>query len=805
MARPFPLVTSVNNLLWNIKHYRPHHQRPPFKATRHPFCTNLQLRDASCTYWLQETSRELGLKLGKQAQAATGHKPATTRLLNIQPAALHAASSHTVSQKEQLSELEIHPAEIEVVKLFQEGNFAAMYKRLKEFKASGVLIPTGIINEMISSVHENVPPDSHNGYLHQSTVEEPMFHGKNNLRLASLYSKVYPHLDSLYNICKLYENECIANTAFLQNYIWLCYHTEDLSTLQRLFYQYSKSPLYDSRTLSYVVNAFVYNYDIEFAKSLFHSIVGMQKPLDESFLASTVVSFVKARALFDNVHEIFKCWTTSENCESPYPKTVALLLKQYHTFGNESEIALMEDITEHLGYNNNFLVQMVKTQTAILNRDNNIKKSITSEDLSKILHLRNSLSHSKYALKVYYESYLRFFAKYSTMGVTQLILKEMRKDGVPITRASYDTIIRHYAKEGKFTSLYKFVEKFVSKSNRFELQYVKTIFDTFVKTYPYEGEMFTQRLYDWIEQTNNLSDAMKQTLRDECKIVRVNSNITPFALQPTTFANEKKFGPQWKSIRHEPGKHFKASQVKDQIRFRMDQGLLDLMRRGVMPDYYVLENTLRNLNASVRKQILDSLTSLRLQKHKTRLELFDFFLAHPDRSQYPAFVEKVRSRLSTSDRLLLARRVLNVNAAELASSLLDAVNVSELTESRPMFVLNLQLRSKLLGNKFDELNQTIKDFPVNDVTLSPYISKQCRYIEKNIAKKIKALEAKSECALFSRVPEMKVALETLRGLIGDIDARIKKDQEDIKDIIAELFAMLDRWIVESRSQDERRL
>lgn len=813
MVRQFPLVTSIDNLVWNIKHYRPHTRRPPFKATRHPFCTNIQLRNASCTYWLKETTKEIGDKIAKQSAklkpqdfSPAAHKPATSLLLNLQPAALYTTYTSLESTTDsRFSEKDVHPAEIEIVKLFQKGDFAFMYQKLKAYKADGVTVPTEIINEMISSVQDLIPLDNSKDYLYQSIIEVPMFLGKEDLWTLGLYSKLYANLESLYNIFKLYESASISDEKFLQNYIWLCYHMEDLPSLQKLLYQYLKIALYDTRTLSYVVNAFVYSYDVEFAKSLFESIVKMGKPLDESFFSTTLISFIKSDAVFDNVHELFRCWTTADNCESPYPKTIALLLRHYYQHANPTEISIMEAVCEELGYNTNFLVQMVKAQARITNRDNRLKKVITGEDVSNILQARNSISHSKHALKVFYESYLRFFSVYSGMSVMQLILKEMRRDNVPITKFSSDTIIRHYAAEGKLAPLFKFIDKFVSHSNRFELIYAKNIFDTFIESYPYEGEQFTQEFYRWIDNNEHLSDEKKNMLREECKIVKLNSNISPFALQPTTFRNVRKYSKKWVQIHHEPGKYIKAAQRKDQVRFRIEEGIVDMMRRGITPDYRIIENTLRNVNASARNEILKSLQGLRMTKHSTRLEILDLVLSYPTKEELAKFVKLNESKFNTSDKLFLARRVLNTNDASSASRMLESLDEAELTGTRPMQALHLRLRSYISANNFAKCDRTIKEFPINSVALSPYVFKHCRYVEKVLKKKIMALEANAESHLFERLDEMKGTLENLKGLIGDIDARIKKDQVDIKVLMSDIFAMLDRWIQESNKMDERKV
>lgn len=811
MAPEFPLVRSFHTLVWNIRHYQPLHKRPPFRATRHPFCTNIQLQNASCAFWLKETSRDIRTKLSKQLEAPaptrkSQREPVSFKLLSISPSALYGSGAQTSSQDDtQMDESAIHPAEVQVVALFKAGDFGGLYKQLCDFKEQGTVLSKEIINEMISSVNADLPIDSTHEYLYQSVVEVPYFFGKDVLRYATLYGRVYPLIEHLYNICKLYEPEYGQDKKFIENHIWLSYHMNDLSLLQLLLFTYLKEADYDSRTLSCVVNAFVYNYDVEFSLSLFRSIVDMKKPLDESFLSSTLVAYTKVDALFDKSLDLLQCWINSTNCETPYPKTVAFLLKQHYRFGNESEIGHMEKLTEQYGYNVNFLVQMVKNQATISNRSFDRKKAITAEDVKEILKIRNSVSHSKYALKIFYESYLHFFSNFSSMHFLQLILREMKKDELPFTKFSYDTIVQHYVLENKFLPLLKFILKFVSKANRFELIYVKYIFDCFVNTYPYQAEEFGEKFSAWVENLDIL-EANKRAILDSCKLRKLNSAITPVAVQKRGIENSKKYGEsQWKTIYHQPHKFLKKSQTKDQIQFRMNNGIRDVIRRGIRPDYSIIENTLRNLNASHRASLMKILPDIRMDKYKTRLEIFDFLQSQPTKSKLESFVTAIEPRLNTSDKLLLARRLFNENSFDLAIKLLDTLNKDEINDSRHILRLNLCLRVNMARNDYDACIKDIDDFPLDDITLSPYIYKQCQYIEKNLMRKIRALESNEESPLHGQVDLMKAALAKLKGLLGDIGVRLERDKTDIQKMIKQVFELLDGWIESTKNHDERKI
>lgn len=810
MAQEFPLARSFHCLIWNIKHFQPLIKRSPFKATRHPFCTNIPLRNASCAFWLKEKSKDFRIKRSKPIEASESnrsqHQPTPFKLLSISPSALYNSEAPTTGNNDALINAQsVHPAELQIVTLFRAGDFGGIYQQLFEYKEKGTVLSKEIINEMISSVNADLPNDSTNEYLYQSVLEVPLFYGKDELRYSTLYGRVYPHIEHLYKICKLYELEYGHDKKFIENHIWLCYHMNDLDLLQLLLLTYLKMPDYDSRTLACVVNAFVYNYDVEFSLSLFKSIVDMKKPLDESLLASTLISFNKVDAIFDKSLDVLHCWTNASNCETIYPKTVAFLLKQHYRFGGESEITDMEKLAETCGYNNNFLVRMVKNQASISNRNFNRKKDLSAEDIRDILGIRNSVVHSKYALKIFYESYLHFLSRFSSMHYLQLMLREMKKDELPFTKFAYDTIVQHYASENKFLPLLKFVLKFVVKANRFEPVYVKQLFDCFVSTYPYEAEKFGEQFSYWIKNLNPL-EAYKNSILKSCKMTKVTSAVTPVAIQRPGIENNKKYNEsQWRTIQYQPHKFSKKSQTKEQIQFRLDNGIRSVIRKGIRPDYFIIENTLRNLNASQRKSLMKLLPDIRMDKYTTRLKIFDFLQSQPTKSSLEKFVKIMEPRLNTSDKLLLARRLFNENSFELAIRLLDSLNKTEISDSRQMVRLNLRLRTNMARNDYLGCLADIENFPLNDITLSPYIYKQCQYIERNLIRKICALEANKTSPLNGEVDMMKKVLMKLKGLLGDIGIRLDGDRRDLRKTIKQLFKTLDEWIESTRTHDERNI
>lgn len=811
MAREFPLVRTYQNLVWNLKHYRPPSQRPPFRSSRHPFCTNIQLQNASCAFWLKETSKELGTRVSSLiAQSAKASKSQIARSGATQLASSHSseyleysreAAANSADNTSEQNEKEVNPAEIEIVRLFSAGEYTEMYRLLKSYKEQGITIPAEIITEMVASVQEQMPTDTSQEYLHQSVVEVPMFYGKNHLQYISMYGKMYSHISTFYDVCKLYENEGLADIKFAEKYIWLCYHMDDIASLQRLLYTYLKNPTYDTRTLSYMVSAFIYNYDVEFSNSLLNSIIAMGRPLDDNLISSVVLGYVRVGAVFTKIVDLVQLWS-APNCESPYPKTVAMLLKQYYKYGTDAEIAAMEAYTEKLGYNNNFLVNMVKIQEQLVKRESQGPLQLNRSDTESILAVRDSIKHSKYALKVFYESNLLFLSKHTSMGNMQQLLREMKNDGLPFTKFSYNVIVQHYVLTGKFVPLLKFMQKFVTHANRFEIGYVKQLFDAFVRTYPFEAEHFFEQFQVWLD-SSELPSHTKKVLTEACKVTQYRSSVFPVGVDRHPFADHKKYlAPQWTPILHN-NSAVDRYRKQEQVSFRLDRGFRDIMRKGIKPDYHVVESTLRNLNPTHRMAIFECLREMRMTRFINRLEIFDFLMSRPEKAEIERFVTEREARLTTSDKILLTRTLCNKKSSALASRLLDSLD-DNLSDSRRMFALNLRLRNTIDLNDFEGCINSIESFPINDTTLSPYIQKQCRYIEKRLTRLISALEVKKDFSL-DLLEQMNVALQKLQGLIGDIEARLKSDKVDIQGLVGEMFQMLNEWIRTTRNQDPTKI
>lgn len=729
---------------------------------------NSLLLDITCPSWLNEGFA------GRLREQNTSGAEVTTKTPVVKP----------IEQPTSLT-----PLDIEAAQLFQTGNLDLLHEKLEAYKDSGMFVSTETIVEMTSLYYNNPPVRAGQGYLLESITEDPLFYAKRDLWQHVLYLERSAWMQGLHKVYALYESNCIEDEAFLSRYIWLCYHTEDLQSLQRLLHHYLKLPLYDSRTLGYIVNAYSYCHDVQFAKTLLSSFIGMNKPLTEALLSSVLVSFVKVGALYDVIYDAFMEWNASSTCESPFPLSMALVLEQTYKYGTPEQVEQMTNICEQLGYDRNILVQMIRQQAKIYLRDHEGKKALTDDDIKEILETKKSLGMSRLALSVYYESYVQFLSKYSTIRVIQILLKEMRKDKVPISKLSCDAMVNHFANNHKFVQLLEFMEKFVSKSNACEPAYIKALFTGFVKAYPHNGEEFTQQMALWIQSNDALSNEEREILSAECQISVLRSNLKPCdTVHSMLRIYDKQNRKLWLQVKS--GSDGDAN-GKSQVRVRLEQELRDLARKGIRPEYGLVESTFKHLGYQKRIDLLQRLQSLGYARRPARLEIHHFFLTKPTRDQIHQFARDILDKLNTSDKLFLARKVSATHDHDLTTALLMSVDQTNMTDTREMFRFNLLMRIFIESGNYDGLTEAVEKFPLDRITLSEYLVKQCMFVEKALKRKIAAAEISSP---EKSTVDMTNALSQVQAFIGNVQARLHNDKAHIQALSDRMFRLLDSWV-----------
>lgn len=745
--------------------------------------------------------------LAEPSASCKSHKTKliSTRLTKLHPAALYTPygvlKRHELEQKEN----EKQDMKLRLMKLFQNGNFKEMNLLIQEYRHTGLTLPGDVLDDVVEEIRKSASDvEEDQDHIYKTEIETPWFIGKNDLKAASQFGRVYPQIPKFYEVFQLMKNKNPrkASLKSLENGIWLCYHMDDADTLQLLLYAYLQKPAYDTKILSYAVNVFVINYDVQFAKSLFQSIVQMGKPLNSHLLSTTMANLIKVGAVFENIDILLQTWLKSPNCSPPDVKTAALVLKHFMKFGLVEEVDGFSQVIDDLGFKNHYLISMVQLHSEIQNRNSDQKKLLTLSDISRILLIRNSVAYNKPALTVYYESTLAFLARHSNTSMIQFIVEEMMKDGILPTNFAYDAIIQHYIAERKFIPLFSLIENSLVNFTEFEPHYVKYLFDAFVRAYPYLGAELSQSLHSWLQKSDNPLDlGTKQRILMACRVAKVESNLTPYALQKDELKNDRKYdSPEWCAIKHCLLNKLKVKN-KQQVTFRVNKGFRDVLRKGVKPDYHLLENTLRKLKHHYRVGILDSLNQMRMGSCRPRLQILHEILGNPTKERLKTFVKQIEPKLNTSDKIFLSRRLMNKGAFNEASELLSTVNKEEIGDQREMILLNLRLRNEIGRNNFEQCNHIIEHFPLDEVTLSPYILQQCCFIEKLLMNKIKALEANVSSKLHEMTDLMQQTLKKLTGLIGDVEVRLQLDKKDLREKVVEMFQLLDEWIKKSNRDD----
>lgn len=675
-----------------------------------------------------------------------------------------------------------------------------MVDLVKKIAPKDTLACAETVNTIIKGLRVSLKQKSYQDFLYMNDLESPWSQSWLDLRSSVSEKLVLDLLPYLHKAVKIILLHLPKGTHILsKNHIWLCYHVGDTQSMQHLLYLYLQEPKYDSRTLAYAVNCFVLNYDVEFSKNIFQTIVDSGKPLGSILLSSTVINFIKVGALFENLQAIFKFWIDRPSCSPPHARSMALLLRQYQKYGHSDEILALESVIHDLGISKNFLIRMARLQADIINRDTNQKKLLTEADVTRFYTIKNDIFHSKDDLRIFYESCLAFFARHTSTHVVQLILEEMVQDNVAMSPFAFDTILRHYVSERKFVPLLAFLQGSVVHNLPFQLQHAKYLFDAFIRNYPHESGDFIARFAEWVK-LSQLNPDDKHRLLDNCRARRSDSLMTPFTVSQNELGNERKYASsQWRALNIEVGKLLdKKAGSKHQVRFRINKGLSDLISRGIKPDYSILESTLRQLNYAYRINILRLLEPLRMTRSLTRMQIIHMLLGDTtDKREVEAFADLMRYKLNTSDKIFLARRLMNASSYQHAANLLDSVHEVDMTDQRRLLVLNLKLRIELGRGNFDRFDGVIDSFPIDEVTLSTYIFKQCCFVEKSLTRKIKALEAQHHDA--EAVTHMKSSLEKLRGLIGDIQVRLELDKRDLAETVTDTLNMLDAWIEKLQS------
>lgn len=841
LLRQLPFANTCRNLYFNIKNYKSPRKRPTFRATNHPFCTNSQLLDQSYTNWLMKTSKTIPSKIFnhiaekqererryREHEEDKYNSTISSTLLISQPNNIQIPSELTVDDHRPQNKSAIGK---EIIKLMQEQNISIVAERLNAYKEQDMVVEPEIINQIFEMAIKDEP--EREVLPNECQIESPRYQRTRGISLdTSYYRFIYDRIPYLYSICQSYERIMFDNKKFQENYIWLCYHMDNVNTLQQLVYVYLKQPEYDSKVISYIMSGFILNYEVEFSKTLLQNIISLGKPLDASVLDVVIHQFIKVDSLFENIVSVLESWIKAKNCMQPTPKTMANILGEYYKYGTKEEICLFKGLVSSLGYSNHSLIRQTNLKYRIIRRDpNHIKKDVLKEDIIEFNEISKELKDNKEELKDFYYSFMVIFSKYSDLKMIKFVIYKMQQGGIELDESFFSVISKYYATHEKFLQLFNFL-KAISKALEFNETYLRDLFDGFVNTYPHYAYEFTNKFHWWIKENNLLTDYDKERYLSSLKIVRLESQYTPYGIHKNILESKKYESHDWSKIAWTRNLRGKADPVTGQVNFRVTKGFRDILRKGVKPDYKVIERTFRRLNAENRRKLFDLLDTIRLPSVKQqKLYIIDLQI-DTTKSKLFKYYSNGINHLNSNNRILLGRIFFNNGLHSEANTILNGTRLEEMNDRSYMAKLNIQLRNHMARHEYANIIDTIQQFPIDDIVLSPYIYTQCCYIEKKLMQKLKIEELKDQQnssephqqktysyvatngELIENAPKLGMklpppqytilpALKALRGLIGDIDARLNKDKMDIMNEIQLMFTFLNRWIADGG--DERKI
>ncbi|KAG7192594.1 uncharacterized protein KQ657_001694 [Scheffersomyces spartinae] len=798
-------------------------QRPgTYRVTVHDICQlrprrNLYKtppRDASSSYeaWIEKSSS------GTRNSPA----PATAPESHLHLASLTLASAFLFMKR--LPKVRYHiPKEIEIDDLNGEltqnvlrfasvGDYSLISTLLtKALEEKNLIVHPDIITQLFDKFTSNEPVR----YCLplEEEIEVPLYTHSPNAS-SPYYDYIYIRIPHLFDICKLYENFMFESQVFQDNYARFCYHLDNSEVMQQLIYVYlNNNKIYTPKTLCYFLATSIRTFDIEYAKTLYETLISRGKGLQSEVLNTVIYNLIKAGSIFENLGYVFSIWiANSSKCQLPDAKTMALLLQQYYKFGQEDEVKLMMDMVESIGVSDHFLIQAVSLQAKIsLREPGRFRKTVTKEDLVEFDEICRSTEDDKESLRALHYSFLEYFSIRLDMKVIQFLLMSMKRYNITLDDTFYRIISDYYSQRGKFSPHFALLKKAAESGLPYDDIFVQHLFASFVRAYPYMAYDFSTNFHAWLDRSE-LSGDSKAKIQKHTKIQLLESQLCPYNLARNKLKS-KKYSASWASIewkRTHSKRKFKS--YKDQIDFRMNEGLKELINKGVRPEASVLLTTFKRLNQKFRVDILEILKGFRMYLTADSFDIYNYQLPDSTAKLKQYFEVGHQLRLNSRNLLTLCRICLNNKLYDEARTLLLLVKPEELDDRSYMVRLTLELSLAVRERDFSSVINVINAFPVNEVILSPYIAKQCGYVERRISRLIE----KHKCKLLhlsTTTPEENTndgsknvqqdlvdwemaakAHARINGLLGDIDARLAQDALDVHEEVTSMMSFLDNWI-----------
>lgn len=802
--RRFPLGRTLRNLRFNVFNFKPVTHRPAFRSSNHPFCTNAQLLEASYSQWFKHASKELPAKIITQLKETLDRQHAQNQSTPRSVAAPVSSVAFVPATQSTMDDLQPETAEKSAFTpvwsdLFRTDSIQEIASVLRQQAEAGNYMDTELLLSLLHGFVAECGSSPENDGVPEVALCEPDPQLDTYTRY---YSRLRARIPFLYEVCQLYEARLFENRAFQELYVRLCYHHNDMDKMQQLLYSYLNHASYDAPTLNYVFISLIRNYEVEFAKGLFSNLLGLGRPVDPLVLEVVVSQLVSVQALFGNVVYVFQAWLRSQSA-TPTPKTLAVLVHEYAKYGNVDEVQTLRQLISRLGLADNFHVQLAMLQSSIILREpTHFKKNITEQDFNAAGTILRGLRQtgSKVEIKHFFQLMVLFLSKFSDLSMVESFISRFRDDYIH-NESLHRVISRYFMRHDQFLPLLDYLQK---SAVAFDVSYLRDLFVCFVKTYPYQAPEFADKFHNFVRRSGRLSQPTMDVVLKALQLRPTESQLTPFCMEPAGFDTRKYESSTWKRIEWKPTSGGDQPSAAIQVDFRISRGLRDVLRKGIRPDYKVIETTFRRLNPENRTKLLGFLRAMRFPAADyDKLAILNLQL-NKDKRALEGFVKtQPMADLNSNNIIMLGRMLLNKSLYQTNNELLHSVRAAEMNDRTRMALLNLQLRNYLRQGHYTHMTAAIERFPIDEVVLSPYLYKQCRYIEKDLARRLARDERTTESTERRKANKSKqegtAALVNLRGLLGDIRVRLDRDKIEINARVHEMFLWLVEWMDQRKS------
>ncbi|KAK6461705.1 hypothetical protein DFJ63DRAFT_314336 [Scheffersomyces coipomensis] len=814
MIRRFPFIKTCENIYLNLKNYKPSNQRPKFHAVNHPFVSNLQLLDQTYFSWLTREVPNRVVQVLKSNNKSTSIK-----------------STHTRNSIDQLNLTYLKRASPSIVKVItttttnDDNERDEQFKQLLDLcgsytgltslidKLPLISISTLQINQLIEEILRDLPSPSTTFHLSECLIEESKFTGMKNIKYinSEYYQPLYRKLDYINSICTIhktsrYYDHQSPNQQFEEYLIWLGYHNNDLKSLETLIPTYLSSfaSTLNQKVLSYFFSAFINNYEINYIKVLLQQLMMQKKGktsthnLEPILIETIIQQLIAINVMFEELILIFSIWLNNGGPLSI--KLLSVLLSEYYKYGSIKEIDNFRHLINQVDQSSEdmYMIDLVDLKYKIINRQpSKFKKMIVKSDLNRFKIIKRSISNPE-QLADFYDQTLKFSLKYiDDFNYINLILMNLKQDNMPISSTTLNLIATYYIEHQNYLSLIKFYDELYHNNSKFNLNYIETAFQCFVKTYPQLSVEFLTKFRQWLK-ASTLPDEIKTILKDSLKIIKIDSQLTPYDLADYHDTTLTILDENWKPAL------WNSPQTKEVIRFRLsNEGFQNLIENNIRPDLNLFKTTFRKVNIPNQQILIEFMKHCRLYTKINKFE-FDIYIMQVNnwkrddiRSHY-LLDQQLFLELTNNQKLLLSRILFNNKLNYQSIELLTSIQTSELNNQSKQFQFNFLVRNYIDLNQFQPIIDLIDQFPIDKVVLNQYFLNQCKFIEKKMRQKVKHYNAKvverreTDCKQLRR--DSKLAFTKLRGLIGDISLRLNQDNNDLIVVMDNTFKLFDEWI-----------